>query len=167
MVDGRIAEEGTHDELLARGAKPCGLGARDTLRLEAAMPLYGHELTEEIDPLQAGLGWAVHLDKGDFIGRDALLRRRDDSARPRRVGLVLDGTRSAREGCRVLFGGRAMGTVTSGAPAPTVGKPVAMAYVEPQAAAAGTAVEIDIRGKTESARVVPLPFYKRPRAHVH
>jgi aminomethyltransferase len=154
------------DELVARGAVPCGLGARDTLRLEAGMPLYGHELTEEIDPLQAGLGWAVQLDKGDFIGRDALLRRRD-AARPRRVGLLLDGTRSAREGCSVLFDGRSIGTVTSGAPAPTIGKPVAMAYVEPFAAAAGTKVSIDIRGKAESAKVVPLPFYKRPRAHVH
>src|SRR5207249_7390992 len=114
------------DEFVSRGAVPCGLGARDTLRLEAGMPLYGHELTEEIDPLQAGLGWAVQLDKGNFIGRDALLRRRDDSARPRRVGLMLDGTRSAREGCRVLLGGRAIGTVTSGAPTPTIGKPVAM-----------------------------------------
>jgi aminomethyltransferase len=155
------------EELVSRGAVPCGLGARDTLRLEAGMPLYGHELTDEIDPLQAGLGWAVQLDKGDFIGRDALLRRRDDPARPRRVGLVLDGTRSAREGCRVLLDGKAVGTVTSGAPAPTVGKPVAMAYVEPQAAAAGTKVAVDVRGKAESAQVVPLPFYKRPRPRVH
>src|SRR5262245_50351674 len=75
------------DDLLSRGAKPCGLGARDTLRLEAAMPLYGHELTEDIDPFQSGLGWAVKLDKGDLMGRDALLRRRDDKMRPRRVGL--------------------------------------------------------------------------------
>ena len=86
------------DELAARGAKPCGLGARDTLRLEAAMPLYGHELTEEIDPLQAGLGWAVKLNKGDFIGRDALLRLQQDKTRPVRVGLELEGKRIAREG---------------------------------------------------------------------
>ncbi|HJT78427.1 MAG TPA: glycine cleavage system aminomethyltransferase GcvT, partial [Gemmataceae bacterium] len=79
------------EELVARGARPCGLGARDTLRLEAAMPLYGHELTEETDPYQAGLGWAVKPDKGDFIGRDALLRRRDDPTLPRRVGLELEG----------------------------------------------------------------------------
>src|SRR5207245_1621989 len=116
------------DELVSRGAVPCGLGARDTLRLEAGMPLYGHELTEEIDPLQAGLGWAVQLDKGDFLGRDALLRRRDESDRPRRVGLLLTGTRSAREGCPVLLDGKTVGNVTSGAPAPTIGKPVAMAY---------------------------------------
>jgi aminomethyltransferase len=152
------------DELVARGAVPCGLGARDTLRLEAGMPLYGHELTETIDPLQAGLGWAVKFDKGDFLGRDALLKRKDDPARPARVGLVLDGSRSAREGNTVLAGGRAVGTVTSGAPSPTVGKPVAMAYVEPAAAAVGTAVEIDVRGKAEQARIVPLPFYKRAKA---
>jgi aminomethyltransferase len=155
------------DEFVSRGAVPCGLGARDTLRLEAGMPLYGHELTEDIDPLQAGLGWAVQLDKGDFIGRDALLSRRDVPGRPRRVGLVMDGTRSAREGCDVLLNGKAVGRVTSGAPAPTIGKPVAMAYVEPLAAAAGTKLAIDVRGKTEPAQVVPLPFYKRPRAHVH
>src|SRR5262249_31434425 len=77
------------DGLVDRGAKPCGLGARDTLRLEAAMPLYGHELTEEIDPLQAGVGWAVKLDKGDFVGCDALLRRREDGSRRVRVGLEL------------------------------------------------------------------------------
>src|SRR5204862_1947653 len=85
------------------GAMAAGLGARDTLRLEAGMPLYGHELTEEIDPLQAGLGWTVQLDKGDFLGRDALLRRRDESDRPRRVGILLTGTRSAREGCPILL----------------------------------------------------------------
>src|SRR4051794_39678099 len=79
------------DDLLARGVKPCGLGARDTLRLEAAMPLYGHELNEQTDPLQAGLGWAVKLDKPCFIGRDALLKHQQDTARPVRVGLELDG----------------------------------------------------------------------------
>src|SRR6202011_1867108 len=78
------------DELAARGAKPCGLGARDTLRLEAAMPLYGHELTEEIDPLQAGLGWAVKFNKGDFLGRAAILARQKDPTQPVRVGLELE-----------------------------------------------------------------------------
>src|SRR5207237_3566763 len=90
------------EELVRRGAKPCGLGARDTLRLEAAMPLYGHELNEDTDPLQAGLGWAVKLNKGDFIGRDALLRRKDDPTLRRRVGLELEGKRIAREGSVVL-----------------------------------------------------------------
>src|SRR5438034_725135 len=85
------------EDLVRRGAKPCGLGARDTLRLEAAMPLYGHELSEEIDPLQAGLGWAVKLDKGDFRGKAALLKRKDDASRRQRVGLELAGKRIARE----------------------------------------------------------------------
>src|SRR5262249_30157653 len=94
------------DELLARGGKPCGLGARDTLRLEAAMPLYGHELAEDIDPLQAGLAWAVKLDKGEFIGRSALLRRKEDTTRPVRVGLTLEGRRAAREGAGVFCDGQ-------------------------------------------------------------
>jgi aminomethyltransferase len=140
---------------------PCGLGARDTLRFEAAMPLYGHELNEETDPFQAGLAWAVKLDKGDFVGREALRRRRDDISLRRRVGLELEGKRIAREGAAVLHLGRAVGTVTSGTFAPTLGKALAMAYVEPGAAATGTALEVDIRGKTAPARVVPLPFYKR------
>jgi aminomethyltransferase len=152
------------DELIGRGAKPCGLGARDTLRLEAAMPLYGHELSEETDPLQAGLGWAVKLDKGDFIGRDALRRLREDHTRPVRVGLELEGKRIAREGSTVLAQGVAVGRLTSGTFAPTIGKAIAMAYIDPKLAAPGTACEVDIRGKAAAARVVPLPFYKRPKS---
>lgn len=150
-------------ELLRRGAKPCGLGARDTLRLEAAMPLYGHELSEDIDPFQAGLSWAVKMDKGDFIGRDALLRRREDAALPRRVGLELAGRRAAREGAAVLKEGRTIGRVTSGTVTPTLNKAIAMAYVEPAFTTAGTTCTVDIRGKAEEARVVPLPFYRRPK----
>jgi aminomethyltransferase len=151
------------EELLARGARPCGLGARDTLRLEAAMPLYGHELSEEIDPLQAGLAWAVKLTKGDFLGRDALLRRKDDPTLRRRVGLELEGKRIAREGAAVLRGGSAVGQVTSGTFAPTLERAIAMAYVDPALATVGTACEVDIRGKAAPARVVPLPFYKRQK----
>ena len=151
------------EELVRRGAKPCGLGARDTLRLEAAMPLYGHELSEEIDPFQAGLGWAVKMDKGDFIGRDALLRRRDDASLPRRVGLELEGRRAAREGSAVLSDGRTIGRVTSGTVTPTLNKAIAMAYVEPAQTAVGTSFVVDVRGKTEPARVVALPFYRRPK----
>src|SRR5262249_35002310 len=151
------------DDLVARGAKPCGLGARDTLRLEAAMPLYGHELTEEIDPLQAGLGWAVKLEKGDFIGHDSLLRRNADASRPVRIGLELAGKRIAREGAAVLQNGRPVGSVTSGTFAPTLGKAIAMAYMDPACAAVGTALAVDVRGKEESAKVVPLPFYRRPK----
>ena len=128
------------------------------------MPLYGHELTEEIDPLQAGLGWAVKLNKGDFVGRDALLRLQQDGSRPVRVGLELEGKRIAREGAAVLGGGRPVGRVTSGTFAPTVQKALAMAYVEPESAAAGTALGVDVRGKAEAARVVGLPFYRRPKA---
>ncbi|HEX5270788.1 MAG TPA: glycine cleavage system aminomethyltransferase GcvT [Gemmataceae bacterium] len=151
------------DELLGRGARPCGLGARDTLRLEAAMPLYGHELNEDTDPLQAGLGWAVKLGKGDFIGRDALLKRQNDAALRRRVGLELEGKRIAREGAAVASGGKEVGRVTSGTYSPTLDRAIAMAYVDPALTAAGTACEVDIRGKAAPARVVPLPFYKRQK----
>jgi aminomethyltransferase len=150
-------------ELVARGAKPCGLGARDTLRLEAAMPLYGHELTEDIDPFQAGLAWAVKPDKGDFIGRAALLRRRQDVTPRQRVGLELEGKRIAREGAAVLRDGREIGRVTSGTFGPTLGKAIAMAYLDPNQTQPGTPCEVDVRGKPAPARVVPLPFYRRAR----
>ncbi|MFO0926185.1 MAG: glycine cleavage system aminomethyltransferase GcvT [Gemmataceae bacterium] len=139
------------DELVSRGAVPCGLGARDTLRLEAAMPLYGHELTEETDPLQAGLGWAVKLDKGDFVGKTALLERQRDTARPVRVGLEIDGKRAAREGAAVLTGDTPIGRVTSGTITPTLNRPIAMAYVQPAASAPGTAVAVEV-GKGPSPR---------------
>jgi aminomethyltransferase len=151
------------EELVRRGAKPCGLGARDTLRLEAAMPLYGHELGEDIDPLQAGLAWAVKFDKGDFIGRDALLKRREDKTLPVRVGLELEGKRIAREGATVTANGQPVGRVTSGTFAPTLQKALAMAYVAPAQASAGTTLAVDVRGKPEAAKVVPLPFYKRKK----
>lgn len=152
-------------ELVGRGAAPCGLGARDTLRLEAAMPLYGHELTEEIDPIRAGLGWAVKLDKGEFVGRAALQESAARAAeRPTRVGLVLDGKRAAREGFPVMRDGRPAGVVTSGSYAPWLDKSAAMAFVEPAAAAVGTTLAVDIRGTESPAAVVPLPFYKRDRA---
>jgi aminomethyltransferase len=151
------------EELVRRGAKPCGLGARDTLRLEAAMPLYGHELGEDIDPFQAGLGWAVKLDKGDFLGREALVKRKDDATLRRRVGLELAGKRIAREGSALLREGREVGRVCSGTFGPTLQKTVAMAYVDPPCTAAGTALQVDVRGKAEKATVVPLPFYRRKK----
>jgi aminomethyltransferase len=152
------------EELVRRGAVPCGLGARDTLRLEAAMPLYGHELTEEIDPLQAGLTWAVKLGKGDFRGRDALLKRKDDPTLPRRVGLELQGKRIAREGATVIAGGKPVGKVTSGTFSPSFNKVIAMAYLDPAHLAVGTNLEVDIRGTPEPAVVVPMPFYRRAKA---
>src|SRR5438132_6972184 len=143
--------------------KPCGLGARDTLRLEAAMPLYGHELGEDIDPFQAGLDWAVKMDKGPFIGREALAMLQGEKTRPRRVGLELDGKRIAREGCAVLRNGRPIGRVTSGTFGPTLNKVIAMAYVDSAEALPGTPCEVDVRGKTATGRFVPLPFYDRRR----
>lgn len=150
-------------ELIARGARPCGLGARDTLRLEAAMPLYGHELNEDLDPLQVGLNWAVKLDKGDFIGREAIQRRQQDATRRQRVGLELPGKRIAREGAAVLRSGKNVGAVSSGTFAPTLQRAVAMAFVDPNCTAVGTTLDIDIRGKGELAKVVTLPFYRRPK----
>ena len=127
------------------------------------MPLYGHELSEESDPFQAGLGWAVKLDKGDFLGREALQRRRQDPTLPRSVGLELEGKRIAREGSLVTLEGRTIGRVTSGTFAPTLNKALAMAYVDPAHTAVGTACSVDVRGKVEPARVVGLPFYRRPK----
>lgn len=145
------------------GLIPCGLGARDTLRLEAGMPLYGHELSATINPYSAGLGWAVKLDKGDFVGRGALLALKADPG-PVRVGLELPGRRIARQGAPVLRDGAPAGEVCSGTFSPTLQKSIAMAYVPADASAAGIALEVDIRGQPEPARVVPLPFYKRPGA---
>src|SRR6202041_2891045 len=110
------------EDLVRRGAKPCGLGARDTLRLQAGGPLYGHELGEDYDPLQAGLSWAVKFDKGDFIGRDALLKRQQHKWLPIRVGLELEGKRIAREGATVTANGATIGRVTSGTFSPTLNK---------------------------------------------
>jgi aminomethyltransferase len=159
------AEQGQQawQELLDRDATPCGLGARDTLRLEAAMPLYGHELNEDIDPFQAGLGWAVKLDKGDFVGRPALARRAQDKTRPQRVGLELEGKRIAREGAVVLSEGKPIGRVSSGTFSPTLSKAIAMAYLPPAYTSPGGSCEVDVRGKATRAQVVPLPFYNRKR----
>lgn len=142
------------------GVLPCGLGARDTLRLEAAMALYGHELTETINPYAAGLAWAVKLDKGDFVGRDAL-RSWKSSPGQARIGLVLEGKRIARQGAAVLAGERAVGQVTSGTFSPTLQSSLAMALVEPGAATLDSMVQVDVRGHREPARVVKLPFYSR------
>jgi aminomethyltransferase len=143
--------------------KPCGLGARDTLRLEAGMPLYGHELSESTDPFQAGLGWAVKMEKGDFVGREALCQRRRNASSPRRAGLELEGKRIAREGAAIRAGGRQIGRLTSGTFSPTLGRVIAMAYIEPDYAAPGSECEVDVRGVMTSARVVSLPFYRRPK----
>jgi aminomethyltransferase len=145
------------------GLEPCGLGARDTLRLEAAMPLYGHELSESIDPLTAGLSFAVKLKAGNFIGKAALAAIKAAGIQKRRVGLELAGKRIAREGATAFLADRAIGQVTSGTFSPTLQKSIAMAYLAADSAKIDQAVEIDIRGKREAATIVELPFYRRPR----
>ncbi len=144
----------------AHGIKPCGLGARDTLRLEAGMPLYGHELSVTIDPYSAGLSWAVKLEKGEFVGRDALLASKSNPAHAR-IGLILEGRRIARQGAIVLAGDREAGQVTSGTFSPTLQAGIAMALVAPRIASDGIPLSVDVRGNREPARVVKLPFYKR------
>lgn len=146
-----------------QGIKPCGLGCRDTLRLEAAMPLYGHELSEQIDPLTAGLDFAVKLEKPDFIGKAALQKRHLQTDRPVRVGLKLESRRIAREHSEIYAGESRIGEVTSGTFSPTLEQSIAMGYVNADKSQAGCAVEIDIRGKREPAVVVPLPFYRRSK----
>jgi aminomethyltransferase len=140
-----------------------GLGARDTLRLEAAMPLYGHELSETINPIQAGLTFAVNLGGRKFIGSDALERFAADKSQPVRIGLQCDGKRVPRQGCPVLHNNEIVGEVTSGTYSPTLDRPIAMAYVGPAASAIGTQLTTDIRGTQHPAVVVPLPFYQREK----
>ncbi|MGP2437600.1 glycine cleavage system aminomethyltransferase GcvT [Streptomyces sp. JW3] len=152
----------------AAGLVPCGLSCRDTLRLEAGMPLYGHELSTALTPFDAGLGRVVKFEKeGDFVGRAALeqaaVRARDNPPRVL-VGLVAEGRRVPRAGYAVVADGQVIGEVTSGAPSPTLGKPIAMAYVDAAHAAPGTAgVGVDIRGSHEPYEVVALPFYRRQK----
>jgi aminomethyltransferase len=148
--------------------RPAGLGARDSLRLEAAMALYGHEITEDLDPVSAGLNFAIKLNKGDddpeigrFIGQDALQKIATEGPPRRLVGLELDSKRAARQEMPVHRGGAAVGFVTSGCTSPTLEKSIAMAYVDTAHADDGTAVEVDLGRQTVPATIVPLPFYKR------
>ncbi|WP_295833655.1 glycine cleavage system aminomethyltransferase GcvT [uncultured Microbacterium sp.] len=142
-----------------RGLVPCGLAARDTLRLEAGMPLYGHELSRDIVPAQAGLGRVVAVDKEAFVGKDGLSSGPADA--PVLVGLVSEGRRAGRAGYAVLHGDDTVGEITSGALSPTLGHPVAMAFVAPAASAIGTELSIDVRGTRIPATVTALPFYRR------
>ena len=155
---------GLWEKLLAAGAKPVGLGARDTLRLESAMPLYGHELSETIDPFQAGLAFAVNLANREFIGREALVRFRDDHSLPQRIGLELIGKRVPREHFPVLQGDAVVGEVSSGTFSPTLQKPIAMAYCAAQlAAAVWDGIDGGYLRSREAARAVALPFYVRTK----
>jgi aminomethyltransferase len=148
--------------IVEAGAVPCGLGARDTLRLEAAMPLYGHELDTTVSPLEAGLGQILEPD-GGYIGAAGIAARRAAGIARQLVGLTVPDRRVPRQGYPVLHQGAPVGTVTSGTLAPTLGTAIGMAFVPPALAAPGTALQVDVRGTAVAATVVPLPFYKRAR----
>ena len=163
---------GVWEALSAAGAPaglvPAGLAARDTLRLEAGMPLYGNELGPDVTPFEAGLGWVVKFDKpGDFVGRSALAERAEALAAdgPRRmlVGLTIQSRRVARHGYPVFLGGAEAGAVTSGAPSPTLGHPIAMAYLIDGSRAADAVLAVGIRGEVVPAKLTDLPFYSRRR----
>ena len=147
----------------SRGLRPAGLGARDTLRLEAALPLHGHELDVDTGPLEAGLGRFVELER-DFVGAEALRRQREAGVARTLVGFEVEGRGVARAGFAVHVGGEAVGRVTSGAPSPTLGRPIGLAFVPPALAAEGTALDIAVRGREIPARVVPTPFVSGERA---
>jgi len=150
-------------ELLDAGVVPCGLGARDTLRLEAAMCLYGQDMDENTTPLEAGLSWLVHWDsKGDFIGRSALEQQKAAGVQRRLVGLQMEDKGIARHGYAVLLNGEQVGEVTSGTLAPTLNKAIALAYLPKSLAKVGQQLEVQIRAKTYPAVVVKKPFYRSP-----
>jgi aminomethyltransferase len=157
--------------LLDAGATPCGLGARDTLRLEAALLLYGNDMDEETNPLEVGLDWTVTLDGPDFVGREAIRRIQEAGVRRTLVCLKADGRGIMRGHCDIFRQGERVGTITSGGYSPTLGTSIGMGFVPPELAAAptgarpgeGAQLTVDVRGKPLAVRVVPRPFYKRPR----
>ena len=160
MVDPDVGME-LWQKLLDAGVTPCGLGARDTLRLEAAMALYGQDIDDRTTPLEAGLGWLVHLDtKGDFIGRSVLEQQKANGVDRKIVGLQMQGRNIARHDYPVLSTGETIGKVTSGTLSPTLGYPVALAYVSTDCAKVGQNLEVEIRNKTYPAVVVKRPFYR-------
>ncbi len=148
-------------KLVDAGAKACGLGARDTLRLEAKMALYGNDIDQTTTPLEADLGWIVKLDKGEFSGRDVLERERNEGPRRKLVGFEMIDRGIGRHGYPIVEGGQEIGVVTSGTHSPTLKKAIGLAYLPPEKSAPGTEFSILIRGKETRARVVPTPFYKR------
>ena len=163
MVDPSVGVE-LWRSLLKAGVIPCGLGARDTLRLEAAMALYGQDIDETTTPLEAAMGWLVHLDtKGDFIGRSVLEQQKSAGVSRRLVGLQMQSRNIARHGYQVLSAGKVVGEITSGTLSPTLGYPVSLAYVPTQLSQVGQNLEVEIRGKAYPAIVVKKPFYKRER----
>ncbi len=148
----------------SHGVRPVGLGARDTLRLEARLSLYGNELDETVNPLEAGLGWSVKLDAGEFLGRQALLEVQRRGLNRRLAGFEMTGRGVARHGYPLLsLDGQAVGVCTSGGPAPTLGKNIGLGYLPTELTSVGTELLVDCRGKQVAAVVVKTPFYKRPR----
>ena len=156
------------NDLLEAGAPegliPAGLGARNTLRLEVAYALYGHELDPDTTLLEANLGWICKLDKGDFIGREALIQQTRQGVRKKLAGFEMIDRGIARDGYPVLVHDQVVGKVTSGSPAPFLKKNIGLAYLDPAYAQADREILIEIRGKPVAARIVPIPFYKRPRS---
>jgi aminomethyltransferase len=145
------------------GMIPCGLGARNTLRLEAGMCLYGHEIDDTTTPLEAGLGWICKLNKHEFMGRDIILRQKENGLPRTLVGFEMVGKQPGRDGCTVVEHGKQVGRVTSGSPAPFLKKNIGMAYVPPGMDKAGAELLIGIRTNEAQAKIVPLPFYKRAK----
>ncbi len=160
MVDAAVGGQ-LWDALIAAGVVPCGLGARDTLRLEAAMCLYGQEIDDTTTPLEAGLGWLVHLDtKGDFIGRDILASQKTAGVDRKLVGLQMQGRHIARHDYPVVVDGDRVGIITSGTLSLTLGSAIALAYIPTEFAKIGQVVEVEIRGKLYPATIVKKPFYR-------
>ena len=145
------------------GVKPVGLGARNTLRLEAKMALYGHEIDASISPFEADLAWIVKLDKGDFIGRDALLKQKESGLRRKLVGFEMRGRGIARDGYEVLWNGAPAGWVTSGSPSPTLNKNIGLCYLPAEEAQPGKQIQVTIRNQPVDAVTVETPFYKRAK----
>jgi len=148
------------EKLIGLGAVACGLGARDTLRLEAGLPLYGHEYNEGITPLEAGFSFAVKFDKGPFIGRESLLQHKEEGFSKKLVGLKIKGIGIPRQGYKVIGGRNIVGYITSGTMSPTLNAPIGMGYVKSEYSSPGTILSVEVRGKEFPAEVVKLPFYR-------
>jgi aminomethyltransferase len=162
MVDADTGRE-LWQALMDAEVTPCGLGARDTLRLEAALALYGQDITENTTPLEAGLNWLVHLDrKGDFLGRTVLERQKAEGTTRKLVGIAMEGRYIARHGYPIYFEGEKVGQVTSGTISPTLGNAIALAYVPTALSKVGQRLDVEIRGNTHPAVVVKKPFYRSP-----
>jgi aminomethyltransferase len=155
------------EQIVAAGAefgiKPCGLGARNTLRLEAKMALYGHEIDASISPLEADLGWIVKLDKGDFVGRDTLVKQKENGIQRKVVGFEMRGRGIGRDGYEVYLDGAPAGWVTSGGPSPTLCKNIGLCYLPVEQAVPGRNIQVMIRNQPVDAVTVETPFYKRAK----